>query len=973
MPEKVIPAENEVCQNEARGERPYELVWAARKRQRKPSVDFNDLSGWRVALCGGAEATFVRSREQLVWEDHVAKIVYRGAAKESRVILCPPEPVAVSGRCVHLWCYGNKFDWRNDASTPRTHLAIYLQDARPEAQSRPLTRRVCLGYVRWREWWLVHVFTDQTPWRFLGLEVGELNHSEDRVLYFDSLEFYEEELKPLRFEPRPARNIKPFPGQTHGLNGTGKGSLPFPTREETILPENRERDFNNSIRQVSKEVFELRYSGKDGQITFQYRPQSGDLGEIAGIVNGQQVIRPLYGGGLEFGSDRASVELESVTHQDDHITVDFVCRISGTHHGMRYELRVWQKSLILDVVCRGGVAHALSLGECAEVDAPKLVQIPYLTFRSSNPRVLMFGPAGETLFASVWVDWYRSSGSELYSQERVGEQTARINGGVRYHPKTDGARNDVYERVFVTVSPVFEETLPTIANPATVWGKKAGSRLWQESWGPQDLAKEHERSQMLRSYGIEQLIQCNHEKTWRDGYESFTLRTKAAPGKGGDAALQKYVTSQKSLGWRSGLYTNYCDSAPVNEYWDEDGVQRTSENQWRPGWPRCYALKPARAVEWNARLAPLIRQKYDSDSAYTDVHTAVEPWRYCDYDARVPGAGTFAATYYAYGEILLNDQRTYCGPIFSEGTYQWLYAGLASGNYGLAYTDLDLCEYPLQVAFDLLKIHPLECDIGMPWTAAFLEGRKASLDTPERIDAGIDRFIAGTLAYGHIGWLVEESYGIRRTCRSYYLIQQTAKRYALQRPTTIEYADSDGSWLSVSQALASGAIQDSRLHVVYENGLELYVNWDEERTWRLPIGLPEWAEISLPPNGFVAFAPDGFRAASAIWQAHRVDQVLSDEYAYLDGRGQQARNAALASEGAVAMLLSKNAGQIIEQRLIDIEGNQRIGFRCEMVHPQCRAHDAAGCETSDVGLERGQDEKLWFEVVEGARYYVVRG
>ena len=74
------------------------------------------------------------------------------------------------------------------------------------------------------------------------------------------------------------------------------------------------------------------------------------------------------------------------------------------------------------------------------------------------------------------------------------------------------------------------------------------------------------RSRMLRAYGIEKLIQCNHEIAWRDGGESFTLRTRAAPKRGGDAALQRYVAHQRGLGWLAGLYSNYTDYAPVNEF-----------------------------------------------------------------------------------------------------------------------------------------------------------------------------------------------------------------------------------------------------------------------------------------------------------------------------------------------------------------------------------------------------------------------
>ena len=170
------------------------------------------------------------------------------------------------------------------------------------------------------------------------------------------------------------------------------------------------------------------------------------------------------------------------------------------------------------------------------------------------------------------------------------------------------------------------------------------------------------------------------------------------------------------------------------------------------------------------KLAPLIQKKFGTNAAYTDVHTSVAPWDRTDFDARVPGAGTFAATFYAYGELLLHDQDVYDGHCWSEGNHQWLYAGLCAGNYGLAYSGLRLWEYPYLPHFDLLKMHPLSVDIGVPWTRQFFTG-KEGWQKPENIVASIDQFLAATIAYGHIGWLVEEAHGIRQTCRSYYMLQ----------------------------------------------------------------------------------------------------------------------------------------------------------------------------------------------------------
>jgi len=955
QPDEIIFAENSIG-DEPRGSRPYEMVWAGKKEDRPPLVDFEDLAGWRVLTFKGARARLCRSREQQMWGEFVGKLTFRGASKESRIVLSPPTPIRVPDAfdCVNVWCYGNNWGWVTDTSTPQVELALMIQDSAGEVFRVPLTM------VRWKEWWLVHKKIPQDmldrvklPVDFTGLEVSGVANQEDRVLYFDSLALYREDLKPLAFKPRPARNIEPFPGQSQGLNGTGKGKLPFPTRRETILPSNLEKKFRNSVEEKAPGEFELRYKGDDAILLYRYRPKTGSFGEITVSLNCSPEWLPMKDGGVRLADEPGPGTLVSAGVENGSVRA--VLRFGSTL--VEERLQIMGKSLVLDVFCLGGGAKELSLGAMAGAANPRLVLVPYLTLGASNPRVLMLDFGKATAFASVWVDWYRSNGSELYSEEWAREDEAKINGGVRYLAKTDGKRNDLFERIFVTVSPVFEETLPTIPNPPSPWGKVAGERLWQESWGPENYDKEHERSRNLRSYGIRKLIQCNHEITWRDGGESFTLRTRAAPGRGGDEGLRRYVAGQRSLGWLSGLYTNYCDFCPVNEHWNEDDVERTPEGEWRRAWPRCYTLKPSRAVERDAELAPLIKRKFGPNSAYTDVHTAVAPWGYCDYDARVPGAGTFASTFYAYGEILLNDQRVY-GPVFSEGTYQWLYAGLASGNYGLAYTGVGLSEEPLNVAFDLLKIHPLECDIGMPWTAHFF--KKPGWDSPENIDASIDRFIAATLAYGHIGWLVEEAHGIRRTCRSYYLIQQVSKRYAMKPPVRIEYADAEGNWLSVSAALATGVIQESRVHVEYPRGLHLFVNWSKSKEWALRF---EGKDYLLPPNGFCAFNRRGFFVASTLMQGIRVDQVVSAEYVYIDGRDSFFENEWLAGKGGVVMRFPRD-----KITLIDIGGNVEIGFTADLRRGWLLAHGPSGEVVGRVNVER-RGGKLWFKAVKGARWY----
>lgn len=950
MPTK--PAVNEPPVATAVGSLPYEME--GRSEDRVPLFGFEDLSGWTVECLEGADADLVRTREQQMWGTYVGKLTYKGQSTSSRVILRPPSPIRIPdySDSVSMWIYGNLWEWAPDPGTPFLDVSILITDSLGKERSIPLTR------IRWKEWWLAHKkLTPLESSAFSGIEITGMSNSEPRSVFFDSIYFYKEELSPLTFDPRPARNLTPFPGQNHGLNGTGPGTLPFPTREETILPSNFVSEYENSVRESGPGEYEFSYSGKDCRLKYVYRPARGDLGEIVAYVNGRKACVPMAGGGIESVDGKVHpARLISASSDDDTVVALFDL---GDGVNAEYRIGIRQKSLILDFICRGGKVGGVSLGEVRGIRNPKLILIPYLTFGASNPRVLCFSGPSRHLFASVWVDWYRSNGSMLWSQEWAQLDSARINGGVRYITKTDGKRNDLYERVLLTISPMFEETLPTIANPPTPHGAIAGERLWQESWGPDDYEKQHQRSRMLRSYGIEKLTQCNHEITWRDGGESFTLRTKAAPAKGGDEALKKYVAAQKSLGWLSGLYTNYTDFAPVNEYWNEDYVQLTPEGEWRPAWPRCYALKPSRAVELDSKLAPVIQKKFGSNAAYTDVHTAVPPWAYCDFDARVPGAGTFAATFYAYGELLLNDQKVY-GPTWSEGSYQWMYAGLATGNYALAYTGVDLSKEPLQVAFDLLKIHPLECDIGMPWTGGFF--KEAGWDTPDRIDESIDHFIAATIAYGHIGWLVEEQHGIQRTCRSYYMLQQLQKRYSLRPPVLIEYADAQGRWLSASKAIATDVILDSRLHVRYDNGLDVYVNGSRD-TWTVRKDGRELAV--LPSWGWYACHPDSdFREFSAIVDGRRIDYVHSPDYEYLDGRGVATVYAGLGATGSIAVRKKHGSFEII-----DIHGNDWIGLSVS-TPGTCVAYDPEGKYLGRTEVRLAQDGMAWFRAIPNARRYL---
>ena len=911
VPAKPLPTD------EKPGERPYEIVWANRQPPRTPLVRFDSLEGWTLECLAGAEGELSCSQKQRVWESPVARLMYHGISEKSALVLRPPKPIPIPGpiSATTIWIYGNNWSWTPDPTTPRVAVSLLLGDA--EGKTHPLN----IATVGWKEWWLVHKvipkeFLAKTPLQFVGIRIGGCANKDNRELYFEDLCFFEESLKPLSFEPRPKRGIDPFPGQDVGAN-RGPGRLPFPTREETILPENLVSKFKTSLSPSSaKRPYRFSYVGSDTRLEYEVRPTTSSWGPVTVRLNGITVAQALVGAEPIFSRELQDSRLPQITANNGVLHAIWQGSLGGEKVNVESDMRLWQKSLVVDYFCKGGFATELSYGRIVRVQKPELLLLPYLNYGGHHLHVLMSRGA-KPFFASVWMDWYRSNGSLPYAEDKIEGDRVRLNGGVRYLPKTDGKRNDMFERVFVTFSPTFEETLPTIPNPPAKRGKEAGTRLWQESWGPQNYEKEIERSKKLRAHGIEMLTQCNHEITWRDGGESFTFRSKAAPGKGGDEALKQYVKAQRSLGWHSGLYTNYTDYAPVNEYWDVDRVMRRSNGDLVTAWPRCYSPKALFAVEMDRQLAPLIQKKFGTNAAYTDVHTSVSPWDRCDFDARVPGAGTFAATFYAYGELLLHDQDVYDCHCWSEGNHQWLYAGLCAGNYGLTYSQLHLWEYPYLPHFDLLKMHPLSVDIGVPWTARFFEG-KTGWNKPETIVASIDQFIAATIAYGHIGWLVEEAHGTRQTCRSYYMLQQLQSRYVMEKPKEIRYGTTTGT-LSTSEAFLSGRWKESRLSIRYPNSLEIWINGNAAEPWKVT---HQGTTHVLPPYGWLAVGADGFLESSELASdGKRYDRVSSPEYVFVDGRGSPQTVDGVATSGSLAVRRNKEGNGL---SLIAVEGVEGI-------------------------------------------------
>ncbi|MCK5343886.1 MAG: hypothetical protein KAR20_10805, partial [Candidatus Heimdallarchaeota archaeon] len=565
-------------------------------------------------------ATINRSNEEIIWDDYTYKITYQANSTDAIFVIRPPKPLNISNTftAMNMWVFGNYWIWNDrERKRPISKLSILLETNNGESFEIPFSRNLDFG-----RWYLLHIrltakqreaFADGGI--FKGFRLTNCLPDKEDAIFFDNLSFFEEDFTtPLEYDISPRPGVDLAEGQNLGVH-TGEERLPFPTREETILPDNITKNFTTELVKEGKS-YVLRYKGDDGVLEYRYNPEVGDLSDItAQWMNGKSgEIRPLDNGGVKFKTDDKVDSLiterfgnfkpgrKTVRDPDKYELID--CRISGKtlvakwkvssnnqSTEVEYTFRIWQKSLVCDVKSLGGEVGMVSLGKVSDAVNPELIGVPYLI----GPKVLKTGTENNPLFMTSLVDYYRTASSGLYFR---GEDKGGVycNGGVYYAPKTNGIRNDCYERFFLTLSPRFEEILPTIPNPKAITREDAANNMVCY-YAVYDRDEDYKYWKNAARYGINRVVMLDWEVCWRDDSESFTYRSSAAPGKGGDEDLSEYVSKVQALGLRYALYNNFVDYAPVNALWDEDMVIRLPNGGWQQAWFRTYSAKPAKAVK----------------------------------------------------------------------------------------------------------------------------------------------------------------------------------------------------------------------------------------------------------------------------------------------------------------------------------------------------------------------------------------
>lgn len=925
--------------------RPAELVWGKVLERHTPNFRFADAADWTVATSGDAEGAISVSTQADLWGRPTARIQYKGSGdpfSKPVLVVMPPVPLRIPDGSdkAQLWLHGNRWAHLFPQEYPSVKISLLLQDAAENVIQHPIHE------VQWEGWYCAAAklpLEFRTGASLVGIAIEGGWQTDFRDLYFDSIRFFNDGSGALDFGARPQRNLTPFEGQSTGAN-LGAIRLEFPTRESTILPLQLGGGYTNAA-SVRGGAFVFAYDGKDAKIRYAFDPRkalaglhawmaagtAGDprlaaektpdaalipalpapseksqratgVSEFAGLAFDMPYVGQLTSGATwKLYNGNARGELTEAFLENNTAVARYA-------DGTELRVKLVQKSLVVDVVNRTGNAAELDFGAIAGLAGAQTIRVPLLTYRGDSPAVAMARQGDQTVFTSLWLDPYRSNATEPYGGAWTQGDLTRINGGVRYHLLSNVTINPMFERLFLTVSPRFEEVLPTVPNPTGLYSARAADWVAFRGRMTQDYAEELSLVARYRNLGLDPVLYVSGPGMWQDTDESTAFRLVGAPGKGGEAGLRDFAQGLKGMGWNSAFWMNVTDASPTSAIWNESDLIHDSRGEWRITDLRRYGIKPLKALEFQQQYATQLKTRYQPGAMYAEKLTSEKPWWLTDMDGRVYGSGSFSQTIYAIGDFLRNQSRLMEAPVIGEGTFQWLYAGLSDGNFLDDAEGDDFLTQPLLPVFALMQIHTKEIGFGGGRIGARLEAAK---DNPDELSSVVDQFLATTVAYGNNGVLIPREYGLNLTMRSFYMMQQLQRRYALQAPVRIAYWDGLAE-RTVSEAVRMGLPARQRQMIVdYANGLRVWVNANPSMGMTGRIGE---ATLNIAPGGFAAYKKGDFLTVSGaivtdfeglggftMMGSSRTDYSRSAAYVYLDGRGRLFRAPEGESDGALAI------------------------------------------------------------------------
>ncbi len=497
------------------------------------------------------------------------------------------------------------------------------------------------------------------------------------------------------------------------------------------------------------------------------------------------------------------------------------------------------------------------------------------------------------MFTSLYFDWETTQASTFtpYPEWQYPDNSVNYSQYAEYHPRTDGRRNVLKETIFLTVSPDLDDVLPTLSGPVAPMKNKAADRIvlsyfspfpWLLKGTPRDIDPRHlNYLDSLRHLEIGNLAVI--VKNWNNGqfdnrypvvfpvatWESWenSPRGWRPPGGGGGQSnllrLRNKIVNDPNYPYDFALHENYVDFYTNTKHkwgWNQQRAALNSDGSLlrgftHPRFGKIPVMKPSwigdYARYWSGRIASTLHPTW----GYLDVQSAVPPWQRMDYDAssankRPRDAGKLLATLEAYRATPAVLRSLYHGPVTGEGMYACLYAGYFDDFDGTILTAdprVNGVRAPLLVDFDLREIHPRSTEHGVGHYDVFFAPQPGSERQRDTSDLMLQQYLATELAFGH-GGLISKGNIVDQTLKQavieYRVLFPVARAYMKALPASIQYSDGK-TFVTASEYIRQNpGFADpenkkqfmARVKVVYDNGVEVFVNRSSE-PWRVTAGL----------------------------------------------------------------------------------------------------------------------------------------
>lgn len=462
------------------------------------------------------------------------------------------------------------------------------------------------------------------------------------------------------------------------------------------------------------------------------------------------------------------------------------------------------------------------------------------------------------MYITTTVDLMRSEASGIGTGDHTG-----------YLPLTNGVRNAMKDRFYLTVTSRYEEAIANLTHEPSPFLDELSHRTVLDGWGGNFADNEQWLRDMSR-YGVDSFLMIKH--VWqRDGYDQTYPNTMPAnEGMGGDAALRSLSLTAQALGHRFSVHENYYDYYPNAESFKEADRCLTSAGKPIDGYDngrvRAVILKPSKLMDYAHEFTPEIKRRYDCDSAYHDIM----PTWHVDFDAAVPGAGKIRYTHEQTRELSNFDREILGGPVVFEAADPMM-AGTYDGgcNYGL-----DTYKIPVAVAPELLKIHPRMSNHGFGYYERWLPwGYGPGWYEYVMTDRELDKYRAYQTAFGRTGFIGQQLMkSPHAVVREFYLTQAFGRAYTGKLLQRLRY-EVDGQWADAGTAARLNAL--TRINAEYEGGQQVYVNL-ADTPWRI-------AGHELPPNGTLTLGPRA-EAWTAVRDGQICDYSRYEDRTYADAR-----------------------------------------------------------------------------------------